>query len=364
MSAQELGLIHGTGCVGALVATGIAVAPLREMLRAKAVGSLNGFDTRQLPLLFVNFYIWAVYAVQVGDVWLFLASSPAAAICLYNITSAITLLSQEEGAVSQLCKPVDAGFLRRSTSRAWHEASKEQRSAMLRRLERQTVGGFLAISFISCFLGKWELAGLEVVSEIFPVSLREEVLGCVGSMAAFVAYSRPVMRLYTYCCRRDASPILLSLVVIVLISNMLWTVYGISTQNPWVYVPNGSGALVSIMQIVVRLVFPGRRSRRDQRDSLEKPAMSKDLEANSTSVHPDDGSLRLSSRQSLHEDYLLWQQDYFRWRSMAATVSSASSTASGGDEDVLEDVGLAENGQLLPNQAVDKPSGAGPTGQQ
>ena len=92
--------------------------------------------------------------------------------------------------------------------------------------------------------------------------------------------------------------------------------------------------------------------------------MSKDLEANSTSVHPDDGSLRLSSRQSLHEDYLLWQQDYFRWRSMAATVSSASSTASGGDEDVLEDVGLAENGQLLPNQAVDKPSGAGPTGQQ
>ena len=186
----------------------------------------------------------------------------------------------------------------------------------------------------------------------------------MGSMAAFVAYSRPVMRLYTYCCRRDASPILLSLVVIVLISNMLWTVYGISTQNPWVYVPNGSGALVSIMQIVVRLVFPGRRSRRDQRDSLEKPAMSKDLEANSTSVHPNDGSLRLSSRQSLHEDYLLWQQDYFRWRSMAATVSSASSTASGGDEDVLEDVGLAENGQLLPNQAVDKPSGAGPTGQQ
>ncbi|CAE7391579.1 SWEET1 [Symbiodinium sp. CCMP2592] len=334
------------------------------MLRARAVGSLNGFDTRQLPLLFVNFYIWAVYAVQVGDVWVFLASSPAAAVCLYNITSAITLLSQEEGAVSQLCKPVDAGFLRRSSSRAWHEASKEQRSIMLRRLERQTVGGFLAISFISCFLGKWELAGLEVVSEIFPVSLREEVLGCVGSMAAFVAYSRPVMRLYTYCCRRDASPILLSLVFMVLISNTLWTVYGISTNNPWVYVPNGSGALVSIMQIFVRLVFPGRRSRRDQTDGLEKPAMSKDLEANSTDVHPDDGSLRLSSRQTLHEDYLLWQQDYFKWRSMAATVSSASSTASGGDEDVVEDVGLAENGQLLPNQTVEKPSGARTTGQQ
>ena len=94
MSAQELALIHGTGCVGALVSTCIALAPLREMLRAKALGSLNGFDTRQLPLLFVNFYIWAVYAVQVGDVWLFLASSPPAAFCLYSITSAITLLSQ------------------------------------------------------------------------------------------------------------------------------------------------------------------------------------------------------------------------------------------------------------------------------
>ena len=223
---------------------------------------------------------------------------------------------------------------------------------------------FLAISFISCFLGKWELDGLEIVSEIFPVSLREEVLGCMGSMAAFVAYSRPVMRLYTYCCRRDASPILLSLVFMVLMSNTLWTVYGISTHNPWVYVPNGSGALVSIMQIFVRLVFPGRRSRRrDQRDGLEKPAMSKDLEANSASVHPDDGSLRLSSRQNLHEDYLLWQQDYFRWRSMAATVSSASSTASGGDEDVVEDFALAENGQLLSNQTVDKPSGVRTLGQ-
>ena len=94
MVAQSLALIHGTGCVGALLSICMALAPFKEMIRARSVGSLNGFDTRQLPLLFVNFYIWAVYAVQVGDVWVFLASSPPAVVCLFNITSAIRLLSQ------------------------------------------------------------------------------------------------------------------------------------------------------------------------------------------------------------------------------------------------------------------------------
>ena len=190
----------------------------------------------------------------------------------------------------------------------------------------QTVGGFLAVSFISCFLGKWELAGLEVLSDIFPVSSREEVLGLVGSMMAFVAFSRPITRLYTYCLRRDASPILLSGVFMVLFSNLLWTVYGISTDNPWVYVPNISGALVSAMQICVRLVFPGRVQRGPQAPSKE--------------CCVQDASLRLSSRQSLHEDYLLWQRDFFRWQSLA------------GDEDSIH-AGLGEDIEdagLLPNQ--------------
>ncbi|CAE7384906.1 HET-E1 [Symbiodinium natans] len=344
MSASELALIHGTGCVGAVLSIGMALVPLREMIRARAVGSLNGFDTRQLPVQFVNFYIWAVWAVQVGDIWVFLASSPSAAVCLFNITSAIALLSQEEGAVSQLCKPFDGAFFRRSPSRAWHDASREQRGKTVRKLELQTVGGFLAVSFISCFLGKWELAGLEVVSDLFPVSLREEVLGSLASMAAFVAYCRPIMRLYTYCCRRDASPILLPLVLMVLLSNTLWTIYGVSTLNPWVYVPNGSGALVCIMQVLVRLIFPGRA---DRLEGLDKAGQAKDLEANSLDAQ-HGAPLRLSSQQSIHEDYLLWQKDYYRWRSMARTSNTPSTTSR--DEDAVESA-ESEDGQLLPNQA-------------
>ena len=224
---------------------------------------------------------------------------------------------------------------------------------MVRKLEMQTVGGFLVISFLSCFLGKWELAGLEVVSELFPVTAREEVLGSLASMAAFVAYCRPVMRLYTYCSRRDASPILLSLVVVVLLSNILWTIYGISTLNPWIYVPQGSGVLVSSMQILVRLIFPGNNGKDKREDGLKKQA-SKDLEASAAGVHHDDTILRLSSRQTIHEDYLLWQKEYHRWRS----VASASSTTTSNGDAVAEDVGMAEDGQLLPNQPSPTPEQA------
>jgi solute carrier family 50 protein (sugar transporter) len=60
--------------------------------------------------------------------------------------------------------------------------------------------------------------------------------------------------------KRDSSSILLPLTLMNLLNAVLWTVYGIATRDPYVFVPNGIGGLLSLAQVALSLFYPAKAS--------------------------------------------------------------------------------------------------------
>eukprot|EP01102_Stenamoeba_stenopodia_P007815 TRINITY_DN2207_c0_g1_i2.p1 TRINITY_DN2207_c0_g1~~TRINITY_DN2207_c0_g1_i2.p1 ORF type:complete len:274 (+),score=31.49 TRINITY_DN2207_c0_g1_i2:102-824(+) len=76
---------------------------------------------------------------------------------------------------------------------------------------------------------------------------------CIVVLCFF--YTSPLATFYKVITTRDASSFSVSLSSACIVNTSLWTVYGLFTNDPYVWVPNAIGLVVSIIQIFFIFLF-------------------------------------------------------------------------------------------------------------
>ncbi|CAE8613633.1 unnamed protein product [Polarella glacialis] len=249
-------LQHVIGLVGLCTNISLCLAPWTTIEEARIIGSLGGMDTSPWPMFFGTNLIWGCYAVLVGDVWLFCASTPAAMMWLFFCISAVRLLAQEEGETLVVSGGAWDGVLfSHGKTIDLQQLSKRYRHNCIQNLEigimRWT--SFALVALFCC--SPWNIRGLELWETMFDPKMRIFVMMVLCGLSSLRLFTGPVTRLWAIVTLRDASTVFVPLVLTMLISTFMWCSYGLVTGNVSLYVPNGIGVFISILQLLLRGIF-------------------------------------------------------------------------------------------------------------
>ncbi|KAK9810083.1 hypothetical protein WJX72_004467 [[Myrmecia] bisecta] len=99
-----------------------------------------------------------------------------------------------------------------------------------------------------------------------PHETKATIWGTAGGVALIAYYSAPLTTLIKVIRRRDSSSLYPPLCIMNFVNMLLWINYGIAIHNPFIWVPECVGAVLSTTALVLLLIFP-RRERRARSNS-------------------------------------------------------------------------------------------------
>ena len=131
--------------------------------------------------------------------------------------------------------------------------------------ENSTLGGNpkagpVLVERISVIYGCWILFVLSVIKFGGPwISLtsRVSLMGWICSIMTVLMFGSPLVSLKYVPNTGDASVMNFPLTACGFLVGLLWSVYGIQLNDPFVYVTNGLGCLLSLLQLAVLFKFSG-----------------------------------------------------------------------------------------------------------
>lgn len=85
--------------------------------------------------------------------------------------------------------------------------------------------------------------------------------GWSANVILVLFYLSPLATLWGVLRRRDASSIHWPLALMTVINGLLWVFYGFAMQDAFIWAPNAFGTLVGALNLLLRCLFPARKSR-------------------------------------------------------------------------------------------------------
>lgn len=88
-----------------------------------------------------------------------------------------------------------------------------------------------------------------------PLSQRPSACFKFRALPAVIYYAAPLSTFSTIVRKRDASSINLLLAAANTMNGSAWLAYGLAMGSPFIWAPNGFGALLGIVQMALKAVF-------------------------------------------------------------------------------------------------------------
>ena len=99
----------------------------------------------------------------------------------------------------------------------------------------------------------------------FDARTKELIVGIVVNLNLVIFYAAPLSVMYTVVTQRNSASIHVCTMITNTLNGTFWAVYGLAVTDPFIYVTNGLGAALGVIQIVMCLLFP--------RKNIEEPAV-------------------------------------------------------------------------------------------
>ncbi|KAG2502021.1 hypothetical protein HYH03_000515 [Edaphochlamys debaryana] len=200
--------------LGALVSTLMYLAPLKAVLKAHREKNLGELNPLPFGVTIANCVAWLCYGLLKHDPFVTTPNTPGVLIGVFMTTTAYGLA---EEAVRQ------------------------------------------RLRFVVC-LTAGVMPVLGVFTAFFAENLAQQqaIWGLAGNTIALIYYAAPLTTMWDVIRTRNSSSILVPLTVMNTLNAALWTTYGIAVLDVYIWLPNGIGLALSVLQIALRVVFPAR----------------------------------------------------------------------------------------------------------
>ena len=191
------------------------------MLRCKRDGALGDMNPGPFPVVLANCVGWMGYSLLIHDYFLFFGNAPASMVGMY-----FTLVGYGLSAPD----------------------------SETRRLMERTVMGLMGATLTVVFY-------LGLVAEDTGASAQEKqnVMGAFCNVELLVYYAAPLTTIREVLSSRDSRSLHAPMAAANTANGLAWFCYGIALSDPYLMAPNGLGAALGVVQLVLI-----RRTRRSE----------------------------------------------------------------------------------------------------
>jgi len=120
--------------------------------------------------------------------------------------------------------------------------------------------------------------------DAFSSRVRELIVGITVNLNLVFFYGAPLSTIFTVLKTRSSATIHIPTMITNTANGSFWCAYGIAVLDPFIYVSNGLGALLGVIQIILRLIFPNR-------ETQETPNTASDQEMTTTAAEDVEKAL-------------------------------------------------------------------------
>ncbi|KAL1504261.1 hypothetical protein AB1Y20_010670 [Prymnesium parvum] len=203
---------------GFVLSSALYCSPLPTLRESVKRGSIGSFNPLPSALMVIGTTSWLGYALSVRDPWIAVTNGPGTLVALYQL---VTLLP--------LMRP----------------------GPQLRQFQATILGGAACTTLLWARL---IFAGVGAAA-------RSRALGMYATVICIALFASPLSTIATVVRTRDAASILAPLTVSQVANCLMWTVYGVlAAKDPFVWGPNGTGLVLGLVQLALKLCFPSKEA--------------------------------------------------------------------------------------------------------
>jgi solute carrier family 50 protein (sugar transporter) len=289
LSASEIILEYVCPGAGTLTAMLMWVAPWKDIQKATARGRLD--DLNPLPWAFMlgNCTGWITYAILIQNIFVLVANIPGLLLSVYYNMQALKLQFYEDRSTDLLKSIVSALEVEQQTQSQSPAFLLCEVPAITDDLEQSlppdkiqnTINDTNTNTIFDYATIVWEIAAqkrlctaphekavmfmvtlwvatisLVTFTESFSDSVKENIVGAVviGNLLFF--YGAPLSTIATVLKTRSSQSIHVPTMITTTVNGAFWCAYGFAVQDYLIGGPNGVGAFLGGIQIVLCVLFP------------------------------------------------------------------------------------------------------------
>ena len=280
LSTSTIILEYVCPSLGVIICQFMFSAPYTDLQRAVARGQIGDLNPTPWAFMLGNCFGWCAYGVLKNNLFIFFANAPGFLLSVHLNLGAVKLLYQRHHSTVMRKSLVD--FLK-------EEESKHLTASSQRQLDTTTT----RISEVSQLASPiktndWATVVWNVTSQTTPAPAPHETLvlvvvtiwtvcisvlgfahsldsqtqdfivGTLVNLNLVFFYGAPLSTIYTVVKQGNSSSIHIRTMVTNTLNGCFWTAYGIAVLDPFIFVPNGLGALLGCIQIGCIGLYPRR----------------------------------------------------------------------------------------------------------
>lgn len=314
----------------------IPIAPFRDVREAVKRGSLGDLNPTPWSFMLGNCLGWVMYSYILHNLFIFFANAPGFVLSVYFNMCAVKLQYQDHHAREMRSSFVR--FLQESnrqtltqeeehSQNAWQK-TKDLGKVVLQVTSQQTPAPAGQEKLVVGMVLVW-LIVISIVSfgQSFDTNTRQLIVGFVVNANLLFFYGAPLSTIFTVLKTRNSVSIHIPTMVLNTLNGSFWTAYGFAVNDPFIFVPNGLGALLGVVQFCLCILFPRRQSVVNAIDDAEQAAVQ--LESISAEdANAEDTVEEGLSPSSSHENIAFAANDVVRANEPSKGVENVNGASS------------------------------------
>jgi solute carrier family 50 protein (sugar transporter) len=205
--------------VGSALAQLMFLSPMPEIQRRKAAKELGELNPLPYPFAAANCAAWMMYGAICGNFWVYVPN-----VTGYFVGTYYSFVSY---AISEAHRPA---------------------------IERIVAALIVIVTFVGMILS--------CVMRDSSEKDRLIVAGVLANSILVVYYSAPMSTLWEVVKTRDSKSMHFPLVLCNCLNGVCWTTYGLALNDWWLAAPNLFGAILSVIQIALIVIYPSSNRKR------------------------------------------------------------------------------------------------------
>lgn len=218
---------HGTGLIapilGVILSNALYLSSFPAVRTAYQTGTLGSFNVLPTALIVLSTNAWMAYAFTVPNPWIAASNLPGA-VAAVGFTTVLLPIIPRERAYDRL------------------------------QVQLVLVVGAMAMYSLWCYLIFANTSYAE----------RKFIAGAYGSALCVILFASPLSTAYEVVSTGNAASIYAPLTATQVTNCLMWTIYGLSIGDVWVYGPNGTGLLLGLIQLALKLIYPSNQGKKNE----------------------------------------------------------------------------------------------------
>jgi solute carrier family 50 protein (sugar transporter) len=265
LSTKVIILEYVCPAMGTIIGSIMFLAPYRDLKKAIDRGHIGDLNPTPWAFMLGNCLGWVVYGILLQNLWIFVANCPGFVLSVWLNLGAAKLLYQ--GHHSKNMRESFAHFLQEQSESALQQPEAPSKSvtdwakAVWNVTSQTTPAPAPHETMVMGIVLIWTACiSLICFAQAFDSQTRVWIVGGLVNLNLVFFYGAPLSTIWTVLQERNSVSIHLPTMITNTLNGSFWTAYGLAVLDPFIYVPNGLGAALGVVQTVLILVFPRKSS--------------------------------------------------------------------------------------------------------